>query len=239
LILNLSNGKKYNMNYFLLVILVTCIVLIYFSETFSWFFKSLGKESKGSIISLGNMLLYCSRIFNFGYMISISYLIESGRINKDIALLIAGALFLSTLAHFVFFGRKDKMKSIVKIYLYVFNTLKIRTLPIDSLSFKTTDVHVKHDKIFYLTMFSTILFNLALTLPYITIIYFPEHRLTIASFIPMLNFFAAVPVVFYIDNYLFQTMDNGKLDSIIKNYYRGRSIGLFVTSLIMLLIYLY
>jgi hypothetical protein len=239
MILNLSNGKRYNMDYFLLVVLVTSVVLIYFSETFSWFFKSLGKESKGGIISLGNMLLYCSRIFNFGYMISISYLIETGRIDKDIALLIAGALLLSTVAHFVFFSKKSKMKPVVKIYLLVFKKFKISTPSIESLSFESTINHVKHKKIFLLTMFSTILFNLALTLPYITIIYFPNHRLTISSFIPMLNFFAAVPVVFYIDNYLFQTMDDGKLDSIIGNYYRGRLIGLFVTSIIMLLIFLY
>ncbi|MGK0447170.1 MAG: hypothetical protein ACJA2M_000942 [Polaribacter sp.] len=172
-------------------------------------------------------------------MISISYLIETGRIDKDIALLIAGALLLSTVAHFVFFSKKSKMKTVVKIYLAVFSKLKISTPAIESLSFESAVTHVKHKKIFLLTMFSTILFNLALTLPYITIIYFPQHRLTIASFIPMLNFFAAVPVVFYIDNYLFQTMDNGKLDSIIGNYYRGRIIGLFATSIIMLLIFLY
>ena len=70
-------------------------------------------------------------------------------------------------------------------------------------------------------------------------IYFIEYRLTISSFIPMLNFLAAVPVVFYIDNYLFQAMDEGKVDSIIRNYYRGRWLGLLITSIIMLLIFLY
>ncbi len=227
------------MNYFLLVILVISVILIYFSETFSWFFKSLGKESKGSIISLGNMLLYCSRIFNFSYMIAISYLIESGRIDKDIALLISIALLLSAFVHLLFYTKKSKMKTVVKIYLYVFNKFKIKTPSIDSLSFNSEVVHVKNKRIFLLTTFSTVLFNLALTLPYLMSIYFIEYRLTISSFIPMLNFLAAVPVVFYIDNYLFQAMDDGKVDSIIRNYYRGRFFGLLITSIIMLLIFLY
>lgn len=227
------------MNYFLLIILVLSVVLIYFSETFSWFFKSLGKESKGSIISLGNMLIYSSRIFAFSYMVSISYLIESGRIDKDIALFISIALLLSALAHLLFYAKKTRMKSVVKIYLFIFSTFRIRAPSIESLSFKSDVVHVKNKKIFLLTTFSTILFNLALTLPYLMSMYFIEFRLTISSFIPMLNFLAAVPVVFYIDNYLFQAMDEGKVDAILRNYYRGRCFGLFFTSIILLLIFLY
>ncbi|MFT6128182.1 MAG: hypothetical protein ACJA2M_002549 [Polaribacter sp.] len=239
MILNLSYGKRYNMNYFLLVILVLSVVLIYFSETFSWFFKSLGKESKGSIISLGNMLIYSSRIFAFSYMISMSYLIETGRVDKDIALFIAIALLLSGFVHLLFYNKKSKIKIVVKIYLFIFNKFKIRTPSIDSLSFNSNVVHVKHKKIYLLTAFSTILFNLALTLPYIMSTYFIEYRLTISSFIPLLNFIGSVPIVFYIDNYLFQAMDDGKLDSIIRNYYRGRCLGLFFTSVVMLFIFLY
>jgi hypothetical protein len=227
------------MNYFLLIILVLSVVLIYFSETFSWFFKSLGKESKGSIISLGNMLIYSSRIFAFSYMISISYLIEIGRIDKGIALFISIALLISALVHLIFYMEKNKLKKVVKVYLFIFKKFRIRTPSIESLSFNIDVVYIKNKKIFLITAFSTIMFNLALTLPFIVSMYFIEYRLTISSFIPMLNFLAAVPIVFYIDNYLFQAMDEGKVDTVLRNYYRGRCFGLLFTSIIMLIIFLY
>ena len=214
------------------LILIISIVLIYFSETFSWYFKSLTKQASAGVISFGNMIMYSSRIFAFAYQFSISFLI-----GKELTLVISIALFLCGIFHIIFLKNKILLKKIAHIYIWLLKKCKIVLKESTTLDFNSSTKLIKHSKIYFFTFISTLAFNISLTIPYLVSIMFPDYRLTIVSFIPILNFMGAIPIVFYVDNYLFQYMDKGEVDSVINNYYKGRIHGFLVTSMIILALF--
>lgn len=219
------------------IIVITSIVLIYFTETFSWYFKSLTKEANAGVISFGNMIMYSSRIFAFLYQFSISFLIEKKLMEDELTLIVAIALFACGLFHIIFLNNNLFLKKIAYLYIWILKKCKIVLRESSILEFDGKPRLIKHQKIYFFTFISTLAFNIALTVPYLISIMFPDYRLTIVSFIPILNFIGSIPIVFYVDNYLFQYMDEGRVGSVVHNYYKGRIHGFVLTSIIILVLY--
>jgi hypothetical protein len=219
-----------------MILIFLSIVINFFIETLSWYIKSISLPGNiAKSISISNMILYSSRIFNYLFITSISlYIDRDYNLNLLIATLLL-AMFISFFLHYFFFTSKFCVIQLKKlICLICISNTRLYNV-VSKLSFKKLNRKILDGKVFFYTIISSFIFSSTLIIPYILTYYIPQYKLTIVSFGSIGNFLATIPLIFYVDYIMHTYMDKSILGDFLYSYILGRSLGFLLFAILFTL----
>jgi hypothetical protein len=191
-----------------------------FIDTTSWWVRSLaGRNELGLFISRSNIYLYGGRFFSLAFVIVISFAIERGLTPKQVALCCFLTFVLSILLHMLCATKGFHNSLIMRILT--------RALFLPHKSDKNVE-HIAYRfdaKLFYSTIFATVIFSVGSGLPLLLASIFIEYRLSMANIGQLINSFGTIAILFFVDQLLFRSLDSGLIRSDIKTYTYGRICG--------------
>lgn len=89
-------------------------------------------------------------------------------------------------------------------------------------------------KVLMITAASSSIFSLGLAVPYILASTYPDYRLTLASLGQVVNAVGTLLLLLFVDQILFQSIDDGTIRFKVIRYTIGRSLGFGLAGLILL-----
>ncbi|KAB2911169.1 MAG: DUF2837 family protein, partial [Dechloromonas sp.] len=101
---------------------------------------------------------------------------------------------------------------------------------------KPVRVHDFTSRLFFMTLFTSVIFSLSLTAPILGAILVPEFRLSISYIGQVINFFGTIVVLFFVDQILFRAIDHQEVNDVIMSYVTGRLVGFFLIGILFLCI---
>lgn len=221
-----------------MTIIFISILINFFIETFSWYLKSIslpGNMAKS--ISISNMVLYSSRIFNYLFITSISFYVDRNLNLRVLVITILFSMYSSFILHLVFFTSQSALHFLYKNFLFILKPFqKIRTTVSKHIFYKV-ERRVLDIKIFLLTILSSLLFSVTLIGPYLVIYFFPNYKLTIVSLGSIGNFLATIPLIFYVDYVMYSYMDKAILIKYMYSYILGRALGFLLFAILLTILF--
>ena len=221
-----------------MIIIFISIIINFFIETFSWYIKAVafpGNIAKS--ISISNMILYSSRVFNYLFITSISIYVDKNASLKELLIIVLLAMFTSSILHYFFFTSKFAILYFKKSITTISNFNNRTRKAISSLAFKNLNRDILDKRILFYTTISSYLFSATLIMPYFLTYFIPQYKLTIVSFGTVGNFLATMPLIFYVDFVLHSYMDKSLLFDRLYSYILGRALGFlfFAFTLVVIL----
>ena len=221
-----------------MIIIFISIIINFFIETFSWYIKAVafpGNIAKS--ISISNMILYSSRVFNYLFITSISIYVDKNASLKELLIIVLLAMFTSSILHYFFFTSKFAILYFKKSITTISNFNNRTRKAISSLAFKNLNRDILDKRILFYTTISSYLFSATLLMPYFLTYFIPQYKLTIVSFGTVGNFLATMPLIFYVDFVLHSYMDKSLLFDRLYSYILGRALGFlfFAFTLVVIL----
>jgi hypothetical protein len=202
------------------------IIINFFIESLSWYIKAVASPGKiAKSISISNMILYSSRIFNYLFITSISIYVDKNSSLKELIIIVLLAMFSSSILHYFFFTSKFAIINFKRSITTISNFNNRTRNAISSLEFKNLNRDILDTRILSYTTLSSYLFSATLILPYVLTYFIPQYKLTIVSFGSVGNFLATMPLIFYVDFVLHSYMDKSILLDRLYSYILGRALG--------------
>lgn len=221
-----------------MLLIFASILINFFIETLSWYIKSIslpGNMAKS--ISISNMVLYSSRIFNYLFLTTISFYVDRNQKLEVLVITILCSMYTSFLIHIIFFTSKFSLNLLHIFFTIITKPIKKARNSFSQLVFHIVEPKILDKKILFLTTVSSLLFSITLVGPYLLIYLMPNFKLTIISIGSIGNFLATIPLIFYVDYILYSYMDKSVLIEYLFSYILGRALG-FLLFAIILTIYL-
>jgi hypothetical protein len=217
-----------------MTIIFISIVINFFIETLSWYLKSIslpGNMAKS--ISISNMVLYSSRVFNYLFITSISLYVDRNLNLRLLVVTILFSMYCSFIIHLVFFTSQYSLQILHKNFIFFLKPFsKIRSTVSQHIFYKV-ERRVLDIKILILTTLSSLLFSVTLVGPYLFIYFLPNYKLTIVSIGSIGNFLATIPLIFYVDYIMYSYMDKAILIDYLYSYILGRALGFLLFAILL------
>lgn len=209
-----------------MLLIFVSIIVNFFIESLSWYIKAIALPGNiGKSISISNMILYSSRIFNYLFLTSISIYVDQNSSLRELLLVVILSMFISFIVHYLFFTSKFAILYFEKLIAIVCNWNYRVKNAFSTLSFKNLNREIFDRQILLYTTISSYLFSATLILPYVVTYFIPKFKLTIVSFGSIGNFLATMPLIFYVDFVLHTYMDKTLLFNRLYSYILGRALG--------------
>lgn len=209
-----------------MLLIFISIVINFFIESFSWYIKAIALPGNiAKSISISNMILYSSRIFNYLFITSISIYVDENLSLKKLLIIVLIAMFTSSIFHYFFFTSKFAILCFLKSITPIFNLSNRTRKVLSTLAFKNLTRDILDKRILLYTTISSYLFSVTLIIPYVLTYFVPEYKLTIVSLGGVGNFLATIPLIFYVDFVLHSYMDRSILLDRLYSYILGRALG--------------
>lgn len=206
--------------------------LALFIDTTSWWIRSLaGKNDVGLYISRSNIYLYGGRFFSLAFVIIVSFSIEIGFSSKQVALCCFVTFSFCTLTQLICAMRNFESSFIINTLSRILFLSK-KNSPINSIG-----SYVFNPKLFYSTIFATFIFSLGSGAPLLLASIFVDYRLSMANVGQLINSMGMLTLLFFVDQSLFKSLDDGTININVKTYTYGRITGFFISTILYLLIY--
>ena len=157
-----------------MIIIFISIIINFFIETFSWYIKAVafpGNIAKS--ISISNMILYSSRVFNYLFITSISIYVDKNASLKELLIIVLLAMFTSSILHYFFFTSKFAILYFKKSITTISNFNNRTRKAISSLAFKNLNRDILDKRILFYTTISSYLFSATLIMPYFLTYFIP------------------------------------------------------------------
>jgi hypothetical protein len=188
-------------------------------ETSSWWIKgSSPRDKMGLYINRSNIFLYFGRTFVLVFTGLIAFAIERGATPHFVAAALTLSFALSCLAH-ILLMRGDKMTLGLLAILD-----KILVLP-DPLQRDNLYRNRLNRSLLLGTAGSNFLFTLSFTIPLQLAVTFPAFRLSLSYTGQIVNAVGTIYLLFYVDQKLFRSMDEGNLHLYLPSYSYGRILA--------------
>lgn len=222
-----------------MLLIFVSIIINFFIETLSWYIKSIslpGNMAKS--ISISNMVLYSSRVFNYLFLTSISFYVDRNQNLEVLIITILCSMYTSFLIHIFFFTSNFSLNLLHKNFTIITKPIKKIRNSFAQHVFHKVDPKILDRKILFLTTLSSFLFSLTLVGPYLLIYLMPNYKLTIVSLGSIGNFLATIPLIFYVDYIMYSYMDKSVLIEYLFSYILGRALGFLLFAIILTIYFL-
>ena len=205
---------------FMISVIIISLPILHLIESMSWSIKAMSnKNNIGYVISRTNIFLYSARFFFFAFNSLTYFLIEKGISEQHLYTILMCCFFITCSLQPLIINKPIIMHA-SKYVLKTSNNINF--------------IYYLDFKIFLNVLIVNILFVLAIILPILLILSFPEYRLTLSSLAPVLNAIGTAILLFFVDTRLYESMDTEKLHELIFTYMCGR-IGGFAFGIILLI----
>lgn len=218
------------MNEVMAALVIFSLAMSLFVETSTWWLRSEAQPgSIGFFVSRTNIFLYGGRFFALVFASAISFFVDRMIATPIIILVLALAFTISAISHGVLLGGRGITHRVTKAFGTLLSLKYTSNLRSPSKS---------HDlRIVSATALTSFVFAMGMSVPYVLASTFSEYRLTISNLGQILNSFGTLLLLFYVDQVLFASIDDGTIKVKVVSYSRGRMIGFASAALVLLIIY--
>jgi hypothetical protein len=199
-------------------------------ETSSWLVRAQSSPSDlGLYVGRSNIYLYSARLFTLIFTASLAFAVETGYPISGIFTAIHLTFLVAAVLHAIllFEGVRMRMMSLISGALL---------LPKRGQVGSPVRVHDFKSRLFFMTLFTSVIFSLSLTAPILGAILVPAFRLSISYIGQVINFFGTIVVLFFVDQILFRAIDHREVNDVIMSYVTGRLVGFFLIGILFLCI---
>jgi hypothetical protein len=218
---------------FELVVSLSLAVMFSFSiilDLYGYFIKTTCIESaQTEALALSNWVVYHARVINMVLALILAFSFESG-MQLSIPLVFIGSFLMASFAAILFIYT-DRVESLLKytfgiFIFYPFAGMRKKTF------WRPLNLSVN---IFFLSaLVSAGLIYMAIILPFYTVSFFPEFRMSIVYFGQFFTFMSTVILLSYIDPKIMKYLDLKKCKYGPDGFVFGRIWAIFMITLIML-----
>ncbi|MBB5685733.1 hypothetical protein FHS49_001749 [Sphingobium boeckii] len=209
----------------LLVITPLSQAIAFLIETSSWLVRAQSSSTDvGLYVGRSNIYLYSARMFTLIFTASLAFCVEIGYPVQIIFQIIYSTFFLSALFHIVFIYR-----SIRSIAMKVISGALM--LPSRREVGNSLNISNFSDKLFFMTLFTSVIFSISLAAPILGALIVPDFRLSISYIGQIINFFGTIVILLFVDQILFKAIDLQKINDVIMSYVAGRAVGFLLVGI--------
>lgn len=214
--------KIFSFYCFLAFMISICLLI----ETTTWILRSYaGPDESGKYIARTNIYLYGGRFFSLFFGLGASFMVDAGISTSSILLVIASAILSASISHLL----------ISRFEWVLFKIAFLLKLEVKNINKNKID----NNRLKRNSTISTFIFSFGLTIPYIIASRFPDLRMTLSNLGQIINALGTLILLFIVDPILYKEMDSGNLRGSIYSFVKGRTYGLLLGSLLLILIYLF
>ncbi len=203
------------------IVIALSLAASLFVETSSWWIRALSSQGKiGHFISRANIYLYGGRFFALIFSVLLAMKIEDSTPPQSIANLLGASFVFAALFQMATLNASRVTFWILSLLTWVL------WLPRDSVRlFMEAERTAKDTSLTIATAVSAFFFGLGLGMPLLLASIFPENRLVISNVGQLINSAGMILILFFVDQRLYLSFDNGRLPAMVFHYTHGRALG--------------
>ena len=203
------------------VALIVALVI----ESSSWWIKALCPPNQmGAYISRTNIYLYGGRFFVLVFSSGVAFHVESGQSPGRVSILVGVSMLFAALAQAALLNHGPVGRLVLR--------WAARLLRLDGAFPSNDKVQRPWSPLSLPTLLSSLAFGLGTGVPLLIAALIPEFRLSISYIGQIINAAGTLIILFYVDQRLYRSMDQGVLMSEMSGYTAGRVIGFTISGII-------
>jgi hypothetical protein len=202
--------------FLLFAVAAAAMMAAFLVESSSWWIKGVCAPGMiGLYVSRSNIYLYFGRFFALAYNALIAFSIENGASAECVAATLAIGFAMTSLAHIVLLMGGAPTHFTIGILS------RILFLPDQRLTVEERRPPLNWS-IALSTAVASLCFSLGISLPLLLAVFVPQYRMSLSYVGQTVNAVGTILLLFMVDQQLFRSLDEGKLQRDLPSYSMGR-----------------